>query len=327
MLQKTGAVKRADPADGITTTLLNLDVFAESESGLLGMAFHPDFGTGDNRRVWLSYISTEQNSVVEEYSLQGDTLTLVPDTRVVDYPQPRANHNGGMLAFGPDGYLYISLGDGGIQNDGGGNAQDLSKPLGKILRVDVDDILTPPAGNLSGPGEDTRILHHGLRNPWRFSFDMATGDLYVADVGQGNWEEVTITQPGQAASDYGWPALEGSSPCPGCNTNVPAISDDMLRPQIEYSHNGGRGSITGGYVYRGSSIAGLVGTYFYADYSMQRVWTAKYDGVKVCDQSEVTQELDPDGLLTSVSSFGQDADGEIYIANLNSGSVYRIDPR
>ncbi len=326
VLEKGGTVRRADPADGNTTTLLSLDVLTDSESGLLGMAFHPNFGQDGNNRVWLSYIAPDQVSVLEEYSLEGDTLTLVADSRLVDQQQPRANHNGGMLAFGPDGYLYMSMGDGGLQNDGDGNAQDLSTPLGSILRFNVDDPATPPPGNLSGDGEDSRIFHHGFRNPWRFSFDMATGDLYVGDVGQDDWEEVTVTQPDLPASDFGWPALEGTNPCPGCRTNVPEVSPDMLRPQIEYSHNGGRASVTGGYVYRGSAIPGLVGTYFYADYETDVISTAKYDGTQVCDQNDVSLELDPDGVLDSISSFGQDAAGEVYIANLNNGTIYRIDP-
>jgi glucose/arabinose dehydrogenase len=289
------------------------------------MAFHPRFGEGENRRVFLSYISQNQDSIVEEYVLEQEALVVVPNTRMVEDPQPHPNHNGGMVAFGADGYLYISIGDGGAQYDGDGNAQNRGNPLGKILRINVDDIDNPPAGNLSGEGDDSRILHWGLRNPWRFSFDLVTNDLYVADVGQDSWEEVTILSNPASSSNFGWPALEGTHPCDQCQNNKPPISDDMLRPQIEYSHAEGR-SITGGYVYRSTRIPGLAGVYFYADYESQRVWTAKFDGGSVCDNVEVSEDLDPEGVLTSVSSFGQDASGEVYITNIGDGFVYRIDP-
>lgn len=328
VLEKGGALKSLNPANGDVATVTTLQVSAVSESGLLGMAFHPKFGEAGNKRVFLFYVSPATNSVVEEFTLDGGTLTAVPNTRMVDDPHPRGNHRGGMIAFGPDGYLYVAIGDGGEQNDGGGNAQDKSKPLGKILRIDVDNINTPPAGNLSGAGEDKRIYHWGFRNPWRFSFDSEAQDLYIADVGQGNWEEVTITKPGQPGSDYGWPALEGTHPCNACNTNKPPVSAAMLRPQVEYPHEPpALSSIVGGYVYRGSKIPDLVGNYFYADYDMKRVWTVKFDGDKTCENVELTETLDPDGALGGVSSFGQDADGEIYLASITKGAVFRIDPK
>ncbi|MEN9580631.1 MAG: hypothetical protein RJA70_3640 [Pseudomonadota bacterium] len=330
VLEKDGALKRLDPATGTTTTLATIPVSNASESGLLGMAFHPKFGEGANKRVFLFYVSANTNAVVEEYTLDGDTLTVVPNTRMVDDAHARGNHRGGMIAFGPDGYLYIAIGDGGNQNDGDGNAQNKTKPQGKILRIDVDNIKTPPPGNLSGAGEDTRIFHWGFRNPWRFSFDSATQDLYIADVGQGKLEEVTVTKPGQKGSDYGWPALEGTQPCGGCSTNKPAISDAMLRPQVEYEHTPMvPSSIVGGYVYRGTKIPDLVGNYFYADYDMKRLWTVKFDGEKSCENLEITDAIDPDGefVAAGVGSFGQDANGEIYLARVNNGAIFRIDPK
>ena len=252
--------------------------------------------------------------------------------------QPFSNHNGGWIGFGPnDGFLYISTGDGGSAGDPGNRAQDITNQLlGKMLRIDVDGNDGPggnygiPAGNpFVGITGDDEIWAYGLRNPWRSSFDRATGDLYIADVGQNAWEEIDF-QPADSTGgeNYGWRCYEGdhtfnAGGCPPAKT--------MVFPIHEYSHALGR-SLTGGYVYRGCAIPTLDGTYFFADYVFTRLWSFSYDGNNVSNFTSRFAELSPssDGFaINQISSFGEDARGELYIVDQGSGfdgQVFKVVP-
>ena len=338
-----GLVQRVDMSQGSpqVTEVGTLSVQAAqsvsaNECGLLGLALHPNFdGTGE-RRMYFSYNpkcasgfmggGEEGLSVIAEYELNGEELTLTRE--LVNHQQPASNHNGGGLAFGPDGYLYISFGDGGGGNNQFGNAQSPNNPLGKILRLDIDDVDTPPAGNLSqeamgGASVDTRIYHIGLRNPWRFSFDRLNGDLYIADVGQQAREEVNIVEAGAPSKNFGWAQYEGSGPCGACNDQVlPGM--DHTPPAYDYPYGSGA-SVTGGYVYRGQRIPGLWGRYVFGDFARGDLYllTSQGNG-EVCD---VVDDWKPRAVTAnSLASFAEDANGELYILGLSRG-IYRIDPQ
>lgn len=298
------------------------------EEGLLGLAFHPNYSS--NGYFYVYYTNNSSDNVVERYTVSGNPNVADAGSGTVLFTLShpgQTNHNGGWIGFGPDGYLYIATGDGGGANDPPNNAQNLNVPLGKLLRIDVD-IASPyvPASNpFVGPGpEDERIWAYGLRNPWRCSFDRSTGDLWIADVGQGFAEEIDF-QPASSTGgeNYGWKVAEGFQ-CTGgggtCGSNP-----GFTPPIHDYPRTSGH-SVTGGYVYRGSAIAGLQGTYFFADYVFNNIWSMKYNGVSVTDFTDRTAELDPPGArsITSVSSFGEDANGELYIVDRNGGEIFRI---
>jgi glucose/arabinose dehydrogenase len=261
---------------------------------------------------------------------------------VLSLSQPDTNHNGGWLEFGPDGYLYVAQGDGGSGNDPWGaigNGQNINVLLGKMLRIDPsgDDFPGDPANNYSIPVDNPfvgiagadEIWAWGLRNPWRNSFDRLTGDLYIADVGQNVIEEINFQPVSSVGGEnYGWRCMEGfnCTGLSGCTCNAPALE----LPFQTYTHGGSpfRCSITGGYVYRGCAIPDLKGTYFYADHCSNQIWSLRYDGASITAFQDRTSELDPAGALSivSVSSFGEDANGEMYICDLNGGEVFRIIP-
>lgn len=306
-----------------------------SERGLLGLAFDPDYNS--NGFFYVNYTNVSGNTVIARYSVLGDPLTsnTADATSAVilkTISQPEPNHNGGCMQFGPDGMLYVGMGDGGGANDQHGaigNGQNTGTLLGKMLRLDVDNPPTyVPADNpFVGAGNPLdEIWAIGVRNPWRFSFDRLTGDMYIGDVGQGQREEVSF-QPAASAGgeNYGWRCMEGTrcTSLSGCVCNAP----ELTLPIHEYTHGGSpfRCSITGGYVYRGTAIPGLQGTYFLADFCSNQIWSLRYDGVSVTDFQERTSELTPDiGAIGSVSSFGEDAAGELYIMDLNGGEVFQI---
>ena len=279
------------------------------EQGLLGLAFHPRFAT--NGRLFLNYTREPDGAtVVSEFIARGGKADPRSERMLLTVAQPWANHNGGMLAFGPDGFLYIALGDGGLAADPGNRAQDRNELLGKILRIDVDRgrPYGIPADNSFARGSGRpEIFALGLRNPWRFSFDRATGELWAADVGQDAREEVNrITRGG----NYGWRVMEGSRcflPPVGCERRR------YIAPVAEYPHADGRCSITGGYVYRGRAIPAIKGKYLFGDFCTGEVMTTD-------DGGGVRVLLDTDA---KISSFGEDADGEIYLTDL-AGTVYRI---
>jgi len=314
-------------------------VATDGERGLLGLAFHPDYAqTG---RFFVSY--TTENSevadpdadVVEQYLVSDDpdVANRDSDERILEVPDPFGNHNGGMMAFGPnDGYLYIGMGDGGDANDPFNNGQDKTTLLGDMLRIDVDSgnpYAIPDDNPFVGAGGGVRgeIWLSGLRNPWRWSFDMSNGDMYIGDVGQITTEEVDVIPAGQKGLDLGWDEVEGDH-CfddPGNGTDPDTdgncVLGDHTAPVATTEHGGNDSSIIGGYVYRGSCFPDIVGWYFYADYNKQRVW--KFVGPNGNDNTEITDDLDPDGELGGVTSFGQDIFGEVYVVSLN-GSIHRI---
>jgi len=298
-------------------------IAAGGERGLLGLAFHPDFAT--NRRLFVHYSRADDGStVVSELTAAADLQSADPASERVLFtvPDPFVNHNGGQLAFGPDGYLYIGLGDGGGAGDPLQNAQNTDVLLGKILRIDVDaqDDGHPyavPNGNPFGPdganpgGGRPEIWALGLRNPWRFSFDPDGGDLYVGDVGQGQWEEID-RQPADSAGgeNYGWSVMEGRH----C-FRTDCDQTGYVKPIAEYSHDLGC-SVTGGYVYRGAAQPDLQGVYVFGDFCSGIVFTLQVD--------EGT--IDPKPVLDSglgISAFGTDEDGEIYVVDIGGG-VYHV---
>lgn len=286
-----------------------------SEEGLLGLAIDPE----NERHLYVYYSSAApRRSVVSRFTLSPDHSAADPDSELVilEVEQPYANHNGGQLAFGPEGYLYIGLGDGGSAGDPLGNGQDTSTLLGAILRIDVSDATPehpyaiPPDNPFADPPEaDKRaeIWAYGLRNPWRFSFDRATGELWAGDVGQNRWEEIDLIRPG---GNYGWNVLEGNHcfrPRDGCQR------EGTVPPVWEYSLDGEPCSVIGSYVYRGPAIPWLKGAYVYGDYCSGKVFGLRYvDGEVV----EHRQLADTD---LNIMSFAQDEDGELYLLSQKSG--------
>jgi glucose/arabinose dehydrogenase len=290
-----------------------------NEEGLLGLVFDPDYQ--ENGYFYVYYSAADPTrSVLSRFSLdQEDTDVADPESEVIimEVAQPYANHNAGQLAFGPDGYLYIGLGDGGGAGDPLGNGQNLSTVLGSILRIDVSGLSAPgdyeiPADNpfVGTEGAREEIWAYGLRNPWRFSFDLETGLLWAGDVGQSSWEEIDIIAKGV---NYGWNIMEGShcySPSTGCNQS------GLTLPIVEYDHSQGC-SVTGGYVYRGDQIASLHGYYIYGDYCSGNIWALAYDGSVV---NENILLVDSD---LNITSFGEDLAGNLYILD-RQGGIYTL---
>ena len=233
--------------------------------------------------------------------------------------QPAGNHNGGNLAFGPDGYLWIGLGDGGAAGDRFGNAQNAGTLLGSMLRIDIDgaEPYGVPADNpfVNDPNIRNEIWAIGLRNPWRYSFDRKTGDLYIADVGQGRREEISRVAAGSAGGlNFGWPILEGSS----CYESDTCAADGLIRPVVEYDLVDGNCSVIGGYTYRGSTNPGLWGAYLYTDFCSGRFWGLRVEG----DTVESHLFFQRNGAM--FTSFGEDEQGEIYVVSLANGALYRV---
>ncbi|MGZ8868430.1 MAG: PQQ-dependent sugar dehydrogenase [Thermoanaerobaculia bacterium] len=288
------------------------------ERGLLSVAFHPRYV--ENGLFFVNYTNTGGHTVIARYRVSSDPNRAdhASARQLLVIEQPFANHNGGQMQFGPDGYLYSGMGDGGSGGDPGNRAQSLLTLLGKMLRIDVDaETYVIPASNpfVNNASARPEIWATGLRNPWRFSFDRASGDLWIADVGQGDWEEVNF----QAATsiggeNYGWRRLEGThcfNPSSGCNTG------NLVLPVIEYNHSGGACSVTGGYVYRGASSPRLQGMYIYGDYCNGRIWAATRNGTAA---PTIRELLDTQFFI---STFGEDMNGELYVAN-HGGAVYRL---
>lgn len=313
------------------------DVLCCGERGLFSVAFHPDYAS--NRRFFVYYTDNDANLVIARYQATSDPNVAEPASKrvLLTVPHPTyGNHNGGQLAFGPDRYLYAGFGDGGGGGDPDENAQDPAHLLGKLLRIDVDVAkrpwrAVPPDNPNAGAGPKLGLIWAtGLRNPWRFGFDRGTGDLYVADVGQGSIEEIDV-QPASSGGgeNYGWDVFEGSScfeptpPATSCPDRAP-----FTFPVLEYDHGQGC-SVTGGYVYRGCALPDLHGTYFYSDYcsSFVRTFRGVAGGVAQ-DQRDRSTDLEPAGARTldNVVSFGEDARGELYVVD-RDGELYRIVPR
>lgn len=288
---------------------------SSSEQGLLGLAFAPDFTASG--RLYVYYTDKNGDTVVARYAANADHSAADPasETILLAAPQPAANHNGGMVAFGPDGYLYAGLGDGGAANDRFGNGQNLGTVLGTVIRIDVSgDGAVAPADNpfVEQAGARPEIWAYGLRNPWRFSFDRLTGELWIADVGQNQWEEVNVQPAGSAGGEnYGWPIMEGTH----CFQADTCQQDGLTLPVAEYSHALGC-SVTGGYVYRGAAQPALQGIYFYGDYCSGRIW-----GLVQVDGQWQNVELLSSGV--QISSFGETEDGEVLVIDYN-GNLARL---
>jgi glucose/arabinose dehydrogenase len=289
------------------------------ERGLLSVAFHPDYAR--NGYLYVDYTGGNGSTRIERYRVSdADRNRADPASvkRLLTIEQPYANHNGGLVVFGPDGKLYIGMGDGGSGGDPHGNGQNPDVLLGKLLRIDVDqgEPYGIPAGNpyATGGGRG-EIWSIGMRNPWRFSFDRAAGLLYVADVGQGSWEEVDVAPASQGGLNYGWNVAEGNHcyGAGGCDRSA------MVTPALEYGHGDGC-SVTGGYVYRGRNLPALVGHYFYADYCRGWIRSFRYGDGKAEEETE--WDL---GSVGQVLSFGEDSAGELYLLTAR-GTVYRFAP-
>lgn len=331
--QVTGLVRVVVDGALLPTPFLDLSTRLTStgENGLLSLAFHPDFA--NNGRCFVYYNDLQGATVLEEYAVVPPTADVaVPDSGIVllTMMQPFPQHNGGILAFGPhDGRLYLSTGDGGGAADPLDQGQDLSSLLGKVLRLDVDSgsPYAIPSDNpfvgVSGAREE--IWAYGARNPWRGSFDSATGDLWIGDVGQSDREEVDRLAAGVAGVNLGWRCAEGTlcTFAKGCACPSPSFAD----PIHEYDHNDGC-AIVGGHVYRGPALPGLNGTFFFGDYCTGRIWSFVFDGQTKTELRERTLELlHPNGGgLGRISTFGLDGQGELLIASYNLGEVYRVVP-
>lgn len=294
----------------------------DGEQGLLGLAFHPDYAT--NGLFYVHYSDRHGDSKIFEYrtSSHPDLADSESGRLILAVTQPASNHNGGMLAFGPDGYLYVSFGDGGGANDRYGNGQRPDTVLGSMLRLDVDGgdpvggvpYGIPPDNPFVEGGGAAEVWAIGLRNPWRFSFD--GGLLYIGDVGQNRWEEIDVAPAADPGINYGWPIMEGTncfSPSSGCG------SEGLHLPAVEFSHSDGC-SVTGGYVYRGEAIPEFNGRYFYSDYCGGWLRSFVYAGGGATDPQDHTGEV---GALVSVTSFGTDAFGELYVTTAG-GDVWKL---
>ncbi len=324
--EKAGRVRAVNAAAGTTATVLDISglVRNSAEQGFLGMAFHPSFAA--NGYLYVHYTGTTNGSsgttVLARYTRSAANPAVFDPASaqiLLDFPQPFNNHNGGKLAFGPDGYLYLSLGDGGSGNDPGNRAQNRALLFGKMLRLDVDapsggrNYGIPPsnpfAGNTNGYREE--IYAYGLRNMFRFSFDRTTGTLWGGDVGQNTYEEIDLVTGG---GNYGWRIAEGMH----CNPGVSSTCDrtGFTEPIYEYTHAGGNCSITGGFVYRGARNPELTGKYIFGDYCTGNLWALTYTGTTATRQTLASTGF---GLF----SFGEDAGGELYILNAD-GSIQRF---
>jgi glucose/arabinose dehydrogenase len=302
-----------------------------AEQGLLGLAFHPDWA--HNGRFFVYYTAPGSAmpflDVLAEFTAPSPTASRADpgsERRLLALDDPHKGHNGGMLAFGPDGFLYLGIGDGGGGGDPGDDAQDLTDLLGDIVRIDVDGDLPYgiPADNPYAESGSARpeIWLSGMRNPWRWSFDRITGEMYIGDVGEATEEEISLVPAGQGGLNLGWSRMEGDV----CFSDPDCLSGDYLHPIATYRQDAtGTCAVIGGFVYRGACYPDLAGTYFYADHCSGRVFTLRVeDGLLVAGPDDVSADLDPGHQLAHVSSFGQDASGEMYILSRSAGRLFHI---
>ncbi|MFC1463625.1 MAG: PQQ-dependent sugar dehydrogenase [Candidatus Brachytrichaceae bacterium NZ_4S206] len=289
-----------------------------NEQGLLSIAFSPDYA--QSRRFFVNYTDNDGDTVVSGFIAHADGLTADPasEWEVLRVEQPYANHNGGQIQFGPDGLLYIGMGDGGAAGDPQNFAQNARSLLGKMLRIDVSQSSATqpyrvPADNPSfGDGARPEIWASGLRNPWRFSFDRVTGDMFIADVGQNAFEEINFQPANQGGQNYGWKFREGFAPYAG-DPGTLTLTD----PIHQYAHREGGCSVTGGYVYRGSALPALVGTYIYGDFCSGLIWTLRPNSNGEWQNNLLFRTP------YNISSFGEDEAGDLYVLDRN-GAVYKL---
>lgn len=311
-------------ADGSVNSVPFLDISGQvsngGEQGLLGLAFHPDYAT--NGYFYINYTKTNGDTQVSRFSVDPTNPDLADENSelpIIGYTQPFSNHNGGCIAFSPDGYLYIASGDGGSGGDPGDRAQNILLPLGKLLRLDVDN----PSGNnnygippdnpfIGNPDGLDEIWSYGLRNPWRFSFDFTENNIWIGDVGQGEIEEINRESATEGGINYGWRCYEGSMPY---NTTDCPPANELTFPIAEYSSGSGSGncSVTGGYVYRGSVYTDIAGLYFFADYCSGLIGTVDANGNLV----------DHGNFPGNWVSFGEDINKELYIIDIG-GDIYKV---
>jgi glucose/arabinose dehydrogenase len=323
--EKGGTVRLLRDGSGAQTPFLDLRSLVRasgSEQGLLGLAFHPRYR--ENGHLYVNFTATNGDTVVARYTARPDRNGADPQSALIilRLPDPAANHNGGHLLFGPDGYLYVGLGDGGGAGDTYRNAQNPQTLLGKMLRLDLDrteggqPYAIPPDNPFRGGGPfRPEVWAAGLRNPWRYSFDRATGDFYIADVGQNAYEEVNVVPGGTPGGlNFGWPRMEGGHCYPSGSA---CERGGLTMPVTEYGRSAGC-SITGGVVYRGARQPRLSGAYLFGDYCSGRIWSLHRDGTGTWVQTEL---LDSD---LTVSTFGEDEAGEVYVAGMGDGTVYRV---
>ncbi|MHB1341406.1 MAG: PQQ-dependent sugar dehydrogenase [Coriobacteriia bacterium] len=291
------------------------------ERGLLGLAFAPDYETSGV--FYIDYTNTAGDTVIARYVAREGHADPSSAEIILTIKQPYANHNGGQIAFGPDGYLYIGMGDGGSGGDPEGNGQDPRSLLGKMLRIDVTGAVDSgepyviPADNpfVDDGTYRPEIWSLGLRNPWRFSFDRGTGELYIGDVGQSAWEEIDVEPPATGGRNYGWNVFEGTHTYPP-GTPSPGNAGRYTKPVVEYDRSAGK-SVTGGFVYRGTRYPSLRGVYVYADYVTGRVWGLARVGSEWKNETLLDSGLNP-------SSFGEDETGELYLLDHTSGTIYQV---
>jgi len=295
-------------------------VRARGEQGMLGIAFHPDFPA--DPRLFVDYTDRSGTTVVSSFPVDGERADATAETVILRIDQPYANHNGGAIAFGPDGYLYVATGDGGAGGDPHGFGQALDTHLGKILRLDIDASMgeatySVPADNpfVDRTSARPEIWLTGLRNPWRMSFDRATGDLWIGDVGQNAWEEIDVARAGQGGLNFGWNRVEGFDCFPPGNGSCETAG--MTMPVAVYGHEFGC-SVTGGVVYRGTQQPELAGGYLFADYCSGNVWLLDPAGDGPQDPFLALESR------RSISSFGEDEAGEVYATDLSGGALLRI---
>ncbi|WP_299103141.1 PQQ-dependent sugar dehydrogenase [uncultured Winogradskyella sp.] len=332
VVEQDGFIKIVNSDGSIESTAFldidNLVIDSGNERGLLGLAFHPDYET--NGYFFVYYIDNSGDSVISRFTRDA-TNPLLADAgsefNIISFYQPYSNHNGGDLAFGPDGFLYIASGDGGASGDPQNNSQDTTNFLGKILRLDINSVTSIhnysiPADNpfVGNPSVNGEIWAYGLRNPWKFSFDSLNGDIWIADVGQNAYEEINHTTAADAAAglNYGWRCYEGNSIF---NSDDCSAASTYTYPIGGYHHfddGESKCSITGGYVYRGTAYSSFDGLYFFADYCSQEIGFLTYD-----ETNDVWNRNLQD-FNGNWSAFGEDLNGELYISDLTSGNIYKL---
>ena len=332
IVEKGGIIKILNANGTVNPTpFLNISTLVGSggERGLLGLAFAPDYTTSG--RFYVNYTdntsTTEPNTIIARYTVsENPDIANSTETRLLTISQPFSNHNGGKLAFGTDDFLYIATGDGGSGGDPGDRAQNTSSLLGKLLRIDVSGSnysipSSNPFSSSANGSNDPRpeIYAIGLRNPWKFSFDKTNGDLWIADVGQNAFEEINkVTSSGTPGDNYGWRCYEGNNNVYNDSGNCPSNFNETIAPVAEYAHvgSGCSGSITGGYVYRGTMFPSFIGKYFFADYCNQQI------GILTDEGSSWSLASQTPNITKGWTSFGEDNNGELYIAG--GSNVYKI---
>ncbi|MEO8193576.1 MAG: PQQ-dependent sugar dehydrogenase [Gemmatimonadales bacterium] len=320
IVEQPGRIRIAENGQLLPTPFLDISsrVLSGGERGLLSVAFHPQYRTNGFFYVYFTGLSGELG--IERFTVSSNANQANASSAkvILTVPHPRSNHNGGLAMFGPDGLLYLGLGDGGGGGDPDLNGQNRNTLLGALLRIDVSngDPYSIPSGNPFAGRTDARqeLWAIGLRNPWRFAFDRTAGTLYIADVGQGLWEEVNVVAATRAGVNYGWNIMEAST----CYQASTCNRAGLELPVIEYGHGDGACSVTGGSVYRGSALPELAGHYFYADYCLGWIRSFRFDNGTAADRKQ--WDLPSIGLI---QSFGEDASGELYVMS-SSGRVYQF---